>query len=1756
MGVIAEIQNDLERGAMKLMAEYSSRLSADAVKLCGDAAEAEDLVSRTFVKALNNIGTCRCDANLYAWMKAIMTNLYRNDLDRPVDRGTQPVDEAALEQYAGADERTDEEILRRSDTDALREALDRLEPDYRQAVALYYFNELTLKEIAALMNVSTSSAARRVRIAKQILAAKLKDKFDKGKKPLAVLAAIALAIGAAFGVTKVVEWARGGDDGESAVVVVDPAGSCADSVAAQREIGVQISQQKEKTNMKTKQVVAAAVGTAALFGVGAGMEVRADEPVTYTEVEYIETLDNASWFDTGVKATDAYGIRVKLMPMQQTPEWRSLVSSRLDDFTFGFYNNLNLYYLRRRGADVTRSGVLSSDEPTVLELESNGQSLGVNSDSIVLFNNAGHNRGSLLRIYECEIFGADGNPILQLQPYVRTQGGIVQHGFCDKLTGLPIANGGTGATKAGPIVMKSDFLSVKGEPVELGEVSPSYGLHRGYSVGQTELCSAPANWTSTDGRTRATCLGYKVYTNEVVYVEGEGNSFTYVHPDCVAGAELVWQWSCEYKVTATAGEGGTVSLEEQWVAEGGSATVEAMAADEDTVFAGWIGDQGGADNPLVLANVRSPLAVTATFATAICVATNGSDEAEGTAASPFATIAHALEVAGVQARATSSTVSVKVGPGTFRLEKELVISDAIRLIGAGRDLTILDGQKKNRVLSINHADAEVSDLTITNGKAYNGGGVNMSAGKLRRCCVSGSSAGDKGGGIYATAGLVSRCLVINNAGANGGGMFMQFMQVSDCIVSNNTATFAGAGISAWGGTLENSLVCENEATGSAIGGGVNVTQGVLVRHCTIVNNKATSGGGVYHSNGRAHDNIIWGNSAANDPNINVAANAFGQWTNNCSSVAVGVDPRTEDPLFKSMAKHDYRLAGSSPYRDAAWGVPTSATDVLGNPRVQNGRADIGAIESDPVEKSANMEIESSGHLDEATVTLTAKATNFDINAAVCYWTFDGRTPTAADHDAEGAVATHVYTNAGPCSVALAVVYDGETFADVKENFLTIAPSRVYFDSANEHPAYPYVTPGTAANDFNEALAAAADDGGTTILVRPGTHVFTSQVTVGKSVRICGEEGPGVTVLDGNGKTSVLNVRAAAATIADLAVANCAGSAAVRMEAGTLTNCVVRNNRAGGVCLANAGLVTGCVISNNTTATSGGGVNAENSGGTLENSLVCGNTASQHGGGVYVFRSLVRFCTIVGNTAGTGGGVYHNTTYTGAAHDNIIWGNSAANDPNVNVSVSGFSRWTNTCSSVAVGVNPRTDDPIFKNAAKGDYRLAGSSPCRDAAWGVPATDADVYGNPRVQNGRADIGAIESNPNEMSANMEIAASGHLDEATVTLTAKATKFNIEDAVCYWTFDGRTPTAANHDFEGAVATHVYGVGKCSAALAVVYDGETFVDVKTDFLTVAPSRIYFDSHNMRSAYPYNTHETAASNLVEAIDAAAGQGGSTVLVVPGTHVLPETVSVEKSVRICGEGSRADSVLDGDGKVTLLKILADGAEISNLVIANGGGNVDASVYMERGVLTNCVVRNGSRGGVSLRDTALVTGCVISNNATGASGGGVGTWGGTLENSLVCGNTAAKGGGVNVYHGTTVRFCTIVNNTATGEGGGVFCAAADWGDMGHDNIIWGNAAQVSPDINTKDVVYLAKWRNICTSVAVGENLSINDLVADPLFQNAGKGDYRLRFASPCRNAAWGAPTTAVDLDGAPRVRFRFPDIGCYECQFGSGLMLQVK
>ncbi len=161
-------------------------------------------------------------------------------------------------------------------------------------------------------------------------------------------------------------------------------------------------------------------------------------------------------------------------------------------------------------------------------------------------------------------------------------------------------------------------LEIAGSPTNLLESVPAYGATNGISPGASFLCSVPAVWTNAVGDAAYTCLGYKVYTNEVLYVEGNASSFTYEHPVCETGAKLVWQWRIEYRATVAAGEGGSISPSEtQWVIDGGSAAFTAIP-DENFEFASFASDDyrvswSVSGNVLTIPTVSAPFVAAAIF---------------------------------------------------------------------------------------------------------------------------------------------------------------------------------------------------------------------------------------------------------------------------------------------------------------------------------------------------------------------------------------------------------------------------------------------------------------------------------------------------------------------------------------------------------------------------------------------------------------------------------------------------------------------------------------------------------------------------------------------------------------------------------------------------------------------------------------------------------------------------------------------------------------------------------------------------------------------------------------------------------------------------------------------------------------------------------------------------------------------------------------------------------------------------------------
>ena len=193
MGIIADIHEDLEKGALQLIVEYRGRLQAEAMRLCHDATAADDLVMRTFETVLFRIDKYRPDGNLFGWMKSILTSLHFNDGLRAVNRNTTPAELDELEKLVPEDNSTLEEIMRNSDGEAVREALNRIDPKYREALVLHYFKDYSFREISSILKLPLGTVGRRMQIARQILADKLRAEFRAGGRKFAFLAAFLLA---------------------------------------------------------------------------------------------------------------------------------------------------------------------------------------------------------------------------------------------------------------------------------------------------------------------------------------------------------------------------------------------------------------------------------------------------------------------------------------------------------------------------------------------------------------------------------------------------------------------------------------------------------------------------------------------------------------------------------------------------------------------------------------------------------------------------------------------------------------------------------------------------------------------------------------------------------------------------------------------------------------------------------------------------------------------------------------------------------------------------------------------------------------------------------------------------------------------------------------------------------------------------------------------------------------------------------------------------------------------------------------------------------------------------------------------------------------------------------------------------------------------------------------------------------------------------------------------------------------------------
>jgi hypothetical protein len=628
--------------------------------------------------------------------------------------------------------------------------------------------------------------------------------------------------------------------------------------------------------------------------------------------------------------------------------------------------------------------------------------------------------------------------------------------------------------------------------------------------------------------------------------------------------------------------------------------------------------------------------------------------------------------------------------------------------------------------------------------------------------------------------------------------------IERCVIANNSAVQGGGAELDGAGVLRNCLVVSNRTTATTTAGaGVAITvAGARVENCTLAANTASGdGAGLYQTAGAVTNTIVYfnvtnpGRTTPNDVYKTGGTFAYGCATPLLSGGG-DVNNLSGDPGFLNAATGDYSLNLASPCVDAGAALAGIVTnDLAGAGRPQDGNGDstaawdMGAYEVASATTGAlrcDFYAPTVVAFDNLNAAFTAQAGGTNLTSLTYQWDFDNN----GSFDGSGKTPSWTYNAVGLYSVKLEVGNGvGETAVMVRTNYIYVAPSTIYA-ATNGGSVWPFATWANASTNIQNAVNAGISIGatGSAVVLSNGIFRIGAEIAVGNGITVRSLAGAaGTTVAraaagSATPKHRIFNLSHAGAVLDGLTITNgYSGSegAGITMSAGTVRNCVIARNTAdnvsGGGIKMSAGAVSNCVIANNAARggagvfmsagcvvqncsivsnlswnnASGGGVNL--GGGGLRNCLVAYNFTGQNGAGVYGNSGspVVESCTIAANSnslaASSGGGLYL-ALAVGAATNCIVRGNMSLGGTNDNVWTGSVSRLAYSCApELTAGVNGNiVGNPIFKNAALGNFTLQAGSPCINSGTNLPwmSNAVDLAGSPRIANGRVDMGAYEA------------------------------------------------------------------------------------------------------------------------------------------------------------------------------------------------------------------------------------------------------------------------------------------------------------------------------------------------------------------------------------------------------------------------------
>ncbi len=189
--LIASLREGSERAYEELLIRFQQPVYALALRLLDDQSEACDVVQEVFLKVFRNVGSFRGQSTLKTWIYRITVNEAHN-----ARRWFFRHRRAEVELDKNPDEsRNWKEIIpdrSRSPFDAafdnerhilIEAALNRINPIFREAVALRDISDLAYEEIAEILGVSLGTVKSRILRGREALREELVGSLKTGAAP-------------------------------------------------------------------------------------------------------------------------------------------------------------------------------------------------------------------------------------------------------------------------------------------------------------------------------------------------------------------------------------------------------------------------------------------------------------------------------------------------------------------------------------------------------------------------------------------------------------------------------------------------------------------------------------------------------------------------------------------------------------------------------------------------------------------------------------------------------------------------------------------------------------------------------------------------------------------------------------------------------------------------------------------------------------------------------------------------------------------------------------------------------------------------------------------------------------------------------------------------------------------------------------------------------------------------------------------------------------------------------------------------------------------------------------------------------------------------------------------------------------------------------------------------------------------------------------------------------------------------------------